>query len=97
MGTNAAAILVAITQAVFAALSTIVIDKLGRKMLMVVSEVGMSVSCLIMGFYFFSIEQNNNVPYDGLGWIPEISLIFYMALYSVGGMEKYTMEQSIKV
>lgn len=83
---NLSALLVASTQALFVAISSLVIDKIGRKVLMIISEAGMSISCLIMGFYFYSMEQGNNIPPLGLGWVPEVSLIFYMVMYSVGGM-----------
>lgn len=60
-----------------------VVDRLGRKVLLMISSVGMTISLVALGFYF---QLNDNRPADAenLGWLPLASLCVFLVTYAVG-------------
>lgn len=81
-----ASIIVAIMQVVATFISSLVVDKAGRKMLLIGSTIVMSISCLLLGLFFtlrdrINIDQNT---IDSLGFLPVLSLSFYIIAFSLG-------------
>lgn len=68
--------------------SAFIVDKAGRRILLLLSGIIMSISMAALGafFYIFS-EANEPVDpdlRDKLGWLPLTSLIVFMTGYSIG-------------
>ncbi|OXA48660.1 Facilitated trehalose transporter Tret1-2 [Folsomia candida] len=64
------------------ALSCLLIDKAGRRPLLLMGEVGMTVSLGILGTYFYFFEKLNTVLISS--WVPVICLVVYICMFSVG-------------
>lgn len=63
--------------------SSIIVDKLGRRLLLLPSAFAMALSTVALGIFFYMKESNNSsVAY--LGWLPTISLCVYIIFFSFG-------------
>ncbi|CAG7718364.1 unnamed protein product [Allacma fusca] len=79
---NVSAIVIAAVQVVFVLVSTLLVERLGRKILLVVSELGMAVSLLALGIYFY-IKEHEPEKAATLGWLPLTSLVLYIITYNL--------------
>nr|CAD7266896.1 unnamed protein product [Timema shepardi] len=59
-----------------------VVDSLGRRILLLFSAGGMAVSLAALGTFFHL--QNNGSDTSSIGWLPVVSLVVYILVYSVG-------------
>lgn len=75
-------LLMGVTSFIFAFVSTALVDKLGRKILLVISGIGMFISELSMGVYFYLLENGKDV--SDIYWLPILSLLTYMGSYNIG-------------
>lgn len=57
------------------------IDRYGRKIFLIVSEIVMVISLCTLSLYFYLKFHNNDEPYPGLGWLPLSSLIVFVSAY----------------
>ncbi|CAG7834852.1 unnamed protein product [Allacma fusca] len=80
---NLSAIILGVVQVTFVIVSTMVIERLGRRILLILSEVGISISLLALGTYFFIKEQYPEQA-TGLGWLPLTSLMAYVLSFNFG-------------
>jgi facilitated trehalose transporter len=67
--------------------SIFVVDKAGRKVLLLISGVVMALPLASIGafFYVFSDPETSNQEWrSNLEWVPLVSLIIYMIGYSIG-------------
>jgi len=65
-------------------ISSFYIDKLGRKILLILSAVGMAVGMIGLGTFFFLKEKNDNVNPEGLGWLPLTALMLFVFAFNFG-------------
>ncbi|XP_011158174.1 facilitated trehalose transporter Tret1 isoform X2 [Solenopsis invicta] len=79
---NIATIIVGAVQAVSVFFGTLVIDRLGRRILLLASIIMMFVTTLILGVYFYCIE--NNTAFDDIKWFALIPLCVFLVLFSFG-------------
>lgn len=63
--------------------SGFVVDRLGRKLLLLISIVFMTLSLIVLGVYFFLVENESDAA-ENLGWLPLTSLCIYLIAYSIG-------------
>lgn len=75
-------ILIGVMQVVATFVSTIVVDKLGRRILLLASGIVMALSTTAIGVYFHLKDQGNDV--ENLGWLPVASLCIFMIMFSIG-------------
>ena len=80
---SVATIIVGIVQVVATAASTMLVDRAGRKILLITSDVVMGLSLVMLGAYFF-LQEDNNPVYKDIGWLPLISLIIFILAFSLG-------------
>jgi facilitated trehalose transporter len=66
--------------ATFAA--TILIDRLGRKMLLYISDVAMIITLFTLGGFFYA--KNNGHDVSELGWLPLASFVIFVVGFSLG-------------
>lgn len=59
------------------------VDRLGRKVLLMFSQIFMTLALVALGFYF---QLNDNRPADAenLGWLPLTSLCVFLIAYALG-------------
>ncbi|XP_068206138.1 facilitated trehalose transporter Tret1-like [Palaemon carinicauda] len=77
-------IIIGIVQLVATLLSVAVIDRAGRKLLLVVSSCVMCLSLATLGDYFYLAQQSQDWARDTLGWLPLTCLILYFAALNTG-------------
>jgi MFS family permease len=58
----------------------LLVDRLGRRILLVISDVGMTLSLVALGA-FFSIATEDR---DSIGWLPLVSLMVFISAFSIG-------------
>lgn len=69
-------------QVVMSAVAAMIVDRAGRKPLLMFSSGVMSISLLALGMYFKIQARGNDV--SQLGWLPLTSLTLFMIAFSVG-------------
>ncbi|XP_049862184.1 facilitated trehalose transporter Tret1-like [Schistocerca gregaria] len=66
------------------------VDRVGRRFLLIFSSSGMSFALLCLGVYFYLRETEKYV--GNIGWVPVASLILYIVVYTPGyGCLPYTV------
>jgi len=70
-------------QVVATFVATIVVDKLGRRILLLASGIVMALSTTAIGVYFFLKDQDEE-SVANLGWLPVASLCVFMIMFSIG-------------
>ena len=82
MSPQISTIIVGVIQCIAVFVSTIVVDKLGRRILLLVSELFMCITTLILGVYFYMQEHKSDV--SSIGWLPLMSICIFIILFSLG-------------
>lgn len=76
-------IIVGIVQVVATFVSTLIVDKAGRKLLLIVSAVSMAICTICLGVYFYMQKQDEESVKD-IAWLPLASLILFICMFSIG-------------
>lgn len=85
-----ATIIVGIMQVISVFISSIIVDKLGRRLLLIPSGIVMVVCTILLGVYFYMKDQDKE-SVAALGWLPITSLCVFIILFSLGfGMHLIT-------
>ncbi|XP_043584198.1 facilitated trehalose transporter Tret1-like [Bombus pyrosoma] len=82
MAPELASILVALVQLVMSGVAALIVDRAGRKPLLMISTSIMSASLIALGYYFQQKDGGSDV--SSLGWLPLASLIVFMVAFSIG-------------
>lgn len=77
-----ATIIVGVMQVIAVFVSSIVVDKLGRRLLLIPSVIVMGVCTFLLGIYFYMKDVGSDV--SNLGWVPIASLCVFIVLFSLG-------------
>ncbi|XP_044004119.1 facilitated trehalose transporter Tret1-like [Aphidius gifuensis] len=79
-------IIIGVVQLVFCCITPLFVDNWGRKILLILSGIGETLSLAALGLYFYLSENANNGDGDvsGISWLPITSMIFFFATYSIG-------------
>lgn len=77
-----ASIIVGVMQVVATLTSTLVIDRLGRKILLLLSAGVMAICTMLLGI-FFSLKSHH-VNVEDIGWLPILSLSVFVIVFSLG-------------
>lgn len=78
-----ATIIVGIMQVISVFVSSIIVDKLGRRLLLLPSALVMTICTILLGVYFYMKDQDKN-SVASLGWLPIASLCVFIILFSLG-------------
>jgi sugar porter (SP) family MFS transporter len=73
------ALFVGITNVVFTVVAILLIDRVGRRVLLLIGTVGASASLILLGVYFQSATLQHDV-----GWVGLVALIAFIASFAVG-------------
>ncbi|XP_072383980.1 facilitated trehalose transporter Tret1-like [Diabrotica undecimpunctata] len=79
---NLASIIIGFVQLALCTVSTIVIDRVGKKILLQISSIGSIVSLVCLGMYFYL--QSNNYNVNPIFWLPLASLINFYVFFNIG-------------
>ncbi|KAH8257447.1 hypothetical protein KR038_010160 [Drosophila bunnanda] len=83
IGPRWATILIGIMQVVATFVSTVVVDKLGRRILLLASGISMAVATTAIGVYFY-LQSQDETQVESLGWLPVASLCIFIIMFSMG-------------
>lgn len=84
LNANLASIIISICEVLTVFVPTLLVDRVGRKVLLLVSEVIMIVSLVSLGIFFQLKDGNGGATPDGLGWLPLPAFIAFTIGYNVG-------------
>ncbi|KAI9588361.1 hypothetical protein GQX74_004206 [Glossina fuscipes] len=76
-------IVVGVMQVIATFVSVMVVDKLGRRLLLLASAIVMALSTVAMGVYFY-MKDNDNDSVANLGWLPVSALCVFIIMFSIG-------------
>lgn len=76
-------ILVGIVQVLASGATPLIVDRLGRKIILLVSAAGMCLAHGTMGLYFYMDHIKSDAVHS-ISWLPIFSLIFFVTVYCVG-------------
>lgn len=75
--------IVGVMQVIATFVASMVIDRLGRRILLLGSILVMGICTVFLGIYFYMYDQDkSNV--EGMGWLPVLSLCLYIVVFSLG-------------
>lgn len=77
-----ATIIIGIVQLFGSLSSTIAVDKLGRRPLLLASTISTSLSLLVLSVYFYLLVTKDDVT--NIGWLPIVTLVVYRLAYGFG-------------
>lgn len=80
---NVSTIVVGIIQVIAVFLSTLIVDKLGRRILLLASNVAMFITTFILGVYFY-LQHKTSVDVTNIGWLPLLCICIFVFLFSLG-------------
>jgi sugar porter (SP) family MFS transporter len=75
----AATILVGVTNLVFTIVAVLLLDRVGRRALLITGTVGLLLGLLILGVYFTSSTLQNDY-----GWLALVGLVVFIAAFAIG-------------
>lgn len=79
---NLSSVIIGIVNFVSTFLATVVIDRLGRKVLLYISSVAMITTLVALGSYFY--VKDAGVDVTSIGWLPLACLVIYVLGFSIG-------------
>ncbi|XP_054005502.1 solute carrier family 2, facilitated glucose transporter member 8-like [Hylaeus anthracinus] len=81
--TSVATIIVGVVQVVASCVTPIVVDRLGRRMLLIISGTGEIVTLCALGIYFY-LHDALHSDMSSISFLPILSLVIFISTYSVG-------------
>lgn len=83
LSSDISALIVGVALLISSFFAPFVVDKLGRKLLTVSSCLGMMISLVMIGIFFF-IQDFTDYSTDSIFWMPIFSLIFFIISFNIG-------------
>jgi SP family facilitated glucose transporter-like MFS transporter 8 len=80
---STATIIVGVIQAIATFISTLVVDRLGRRILLLISDFVMAICTLLLGVYFYLMNETTD-DVTNLGWLPLTSVCLFIVVFSLG-------------
>ncbi|XP_055617149.1 facilitated trehalose transporter Tret1 isoform X2 [Toxorhynchites rutilus septentrionalis] len=78
-----ATIIVGSIQVVATLLATFIVDKSGRRILLMISDFFMAISTILLAVYF-QLKENDASQVENLGWLPVLAVCLFIAMFSIG-------------
>ena len=95
MDADVASIIVGVVQVIATIISTVLVDRAGRRILLLFPQIVMAVSLLALGIFFLlkgETEEENSVVIPYLKWLPLTSMLVFIIAFSIGiGPLSWTM------
>jgi len=66
------------------ALSSLLVDRMGRRPLLMISAFGMTIGLVTLGGYFWAKAEYSESDMTSYGWVPLMSLLWYIVFYNLG-------------
>lgn len=78
-----ATIFVGIVQVLASCCTPLIVDRLGRKIILLFSAAGMAIGLGLLGLFFY-LDHNKSPLAASLAWLPIVSLVGFVIVYCVG-------------
>lgn len=78
-----ATIVVGVMQVVATFIASLIVDRLGRRILLLISDAVMAICTLFLGIYFF-MKTRDEASVENLSWLPIVSLCVFIVSFSIG-------------
>lgn len=78
-----ATIIVGVIQVVATLLATFIVDKTGRRILLMISDFFMAISTILLAVYF-QLKEDDPAQVNDLGWLPVLAVCLFIAMFSIG-------------
>ena len=82
MKSDISTILVGAIHFVFTMVGAVLVDRLGRRILLLTSIIGVTTCTLALGTFFFLMDSGNDV--SNLSWLPLTSLSIFIITFAIG-------------
>ncbi|XP_029710984.1 facilitated trehalose transporter Tret1-like [Aedes albopictus] len=79
---STATIIIGIIQMVATLLATLIVDRVGRQILLLASDFFMALSTIALAGYF-QLKECNETQVENLGWLPVLALCLFIAMFSI--------------
>lgn len=80
-----ATIIVGVMQVIATFVATVIVDRAGRRILLLISDSIMAICTLVLGIYFYIQEsEGGEAKVEGWGWLPILSLCIFIISFSIG-------------
>ncbi|XP_044754524.1 facilitated trehalose transporter Tret1-like isoform X1 [Coccinella septempunctata] len=76
------AILIGVVQILSSGATPILVERSGKRLLLLISATGMTLSLTVLAYYFYLLEKGNDV--SNISWLPIVSLISFIIVYCLG-------------
>ncbi|XP_060822248.1 facilitated trehalose transporter Tret1-like [Bombus pascuorum] len=76
-------LIVGSVQVVASMVTPVIVDRLGRRLLLITSGVGEIVSLIALGLYMF-LQDVTKSDVSAISWLPIVSLVIFIAIYCIG-------------
>lgn len=77
-----ATIIVGVMQVIATFVATVIVDRAGRRILLLISDCVMAICTLALGVFFYM--KDNKMDVSSLGWLPIVSLCIFIVSFSIG-------------
>ncbi|XP_049828117.1 facilitated trehalose transporter Tret1-2 homolog [Schistocerca gregaria] len=84
MDSDISTIIISCIQVVSSMVASLLVDRVGRRPLLLMSFVGASVFVIAEGVYFYLREHSTTDVTDALGWLPLTCLVCFFVTYNLG-------------
>ncbi|KAL0125280.1 hypothetical protein PUN28_004423 [Cardiocondyla obscurior] len=85
MSTAVSTIIIGVVQVLASMVTPIVVDRSGRRLLLVLSGIGETISLIALGLFFYLKEvQHADDVVNEISWLPVVALVIFIITYSVG-------------
>lgn len=74
-------IIIGISQVIATVIGSLLVDRLGRKVLLYLSGILHVISLSTLGLYYFAIDDSTS---NSFGWVPIVSLVLFIIGFSIG-------------
>lgn len=78
-----ATIIVGVMQVIATFVSSMIVDKLGRRILLLLSVSVMALCTIVLGVYFF-LSDSGQPGMENLGWLPIVAMCVFIVCFSLG-------------
>jgi MFS family permease len=82
MDPNISTIIMGFINLSFTIVGALLVDRLGRRKLLLISIIGMTLCTLSLGLFFFLVDQDRDVA-DSLSWLPLLSLSIFIMAFAI--------------
>lgn len=83
LGASETSIVLSVVQLAAAIISSAIVDKIGRRPLLLVSTIGVTICNIIVGMYFF-LTNHQQIDLSRFSWIPVAAIMIFVTSYSIG-------------